>query len=190
MGEIKKLFIAIILLITFLGCSDSPDKCIVAANELAISSFEYGYTTCKANIPREQARKELEKVLYIIDANDTKKDTRIIDIDIKPSYTYRFSGIEDHPIAILSFDSNKLEFSGNATKAAYMFAERYPNLLKKEGPINYTYNSFYFSNKENKTISITFTENGVKYEGDLAVSKEADQFFKCVLEELIKNNGE
>jgi len=61
----KKSFLAMAMLTLLLGCND-PKAFDVEdrAYELAEASFDYGYTCCEANIPREEARKELKQILH------------------------------------------------------------------------------------------------------------------------------
>ena len=54
----------IIVLCLFLSACELDSDLRKAQNDLAMQSFEYGYTACKAGIPRDEARKVIKVVLY------------------------------------------------------------------------------------------------------------------------------
>ena len=58
----KLLIISILCPLLFVCCTPRHDL-QKASNDLAIQAFEYGYTTCEAGIPRDEARKILKAIL-------------------------------------------------------------------------------------------------------------------------------
>jgi hypothetical protein len=64
---VKKLFLAIAILILLLGCSDPKTvEDVDMTYRIAEASFNFGYSACEANTPREEARKELRRIFYPI----------------------------------------------------------------------------------------------------------------------------